>query len=301
MSAGVLNEKFGLGSSLRFTEDTSGLMVAEIENPRASAKITLQGAHLLMWRPRTSSIPVVWLSEDAQSGPGKSPHSGAPVCWPWFGAHESNPDLPSHGYARTAPWEVIESGNEPDGATRIVLRLTENDTFRTQWPHGATLELTVIVGDSLKLALTTTNNGGEDFVIGEAFHTYFQVGDIAQARVTGLEGVTYADKVQNYARGVQQDAITFSGETDRVYLDTEDECVIEDPSLRRRIHIAKSGSRSTVVWTPGQEKGDRLGDLGKEGWRRMLCVESANALENRVTVSAGQSHTLAVEYRAEPL
>jgi hypothetical protein len=33
----------------------------------------------------------------------------------------------------------------------------------------------------------------------------------------------------------------------------------------------------------------------------MVCVESANALENAVTVKAGGRHTLAVEYRAESL
>jgi hypothetical protein len=33
----------------------------------------------------------------------------------------------------------------------------------------------------------------------------------------------------------------------------------------------------------------------------MVCVESANALENAVNVAAGARHTLVVEYRAEPL
>ena len=37
------------------------------------------------------------------------------------------------------------------------------------------------------------------------------------------------------------------------------------------------------------------------GWRNMLCVESANALDNLVTVAPGAVHALAVEYRAEPL
>ena len=44
-----------------------------------------------------------------------------------------------------------------------------------------------------------------------------------------------------------------------------------------------------------------MGDFGPDGWREMVCVESANALENVVTVKAGASHTLAVEYSAEAL
>ena len=69
--------------------------------------------------------------------------------------------------------------------------------------------------------------------------------------------------------------------------------------LRRRIHIAKSGSRATVVWTPWTEKADKMGDFGPDGWRGMVCVESANAAQNTVTVRPGGSHTLTVEYRAE--
>lgn len=301
MDTTTLNDQFALDTALRFVDDPSGLIVAEIENPLASARICLQGAHLLTWRPRSSSIPVVWLSEGAQLTPGKSPHSGAPVCWPWFGSHENDSSLPAHGYARNAPWRVVATSTEANGATCITLQLIETEKSLTQWPHSAMLTLTVVVGESLKMAMTTTNTGATAVVIGEALHTYFQVGDIAQARVAGLEGTTYADKVASFARSVQQGAITFSGETDRVYVDTTAECIIEDPALQRRIRVAKSGSDSTVVWTPWQEKGDKMGDLGTDGWRHMLCVESANAMENRVTVPAGGAHTMTVEYRTEPL
>jgi D-hexose-6-phosphate mutarotase len=42
-----------------------------------------------------------------------------------------------------------------------------------------------------------------------------------------------------------------------------------------------------------------MGDMGQpDGWRQMVCVESANAIENVVKVAAGCTHTLIVEYRA---
>jgi glucose-6-phosphate 1-epimerase len=44
-----------------------------------------------------------------------------------------------------------------------------------------------------------------------------------------------------------------------------------------------------------------MGDLGEDGWKRFVCIESANARENAVTVPAGKSHTMAVEYRVEKL
>ena len=55
--------------------------------------------------------------------------------------------------------------------------------------------------------------------------------------------------------------------------------------LARRIVIDKTGSRSTVVWTPWHKKADRMGDLGPDdGWRRMLCVKSGNALDSVVSI-----------------
>ncbi|MFZ2540330.1 MAG: D-hexose-6-phosphate mutarotase [Gallionella sp.] len=297
-----LNTQFGIKDQLRFREDASGLMVAEINNEKASATLCLQGAHLMSWRPKSQVMPVVWLSRDVKLAAGKSIRGGAPVCWPWFGTHASEPNFPGHGFARTVPWQVVESGNDPEGAMRITLRLVENEKTWAQWPHASTLDLTMIFGETLRMELTTENTGTADFVIGEALHTYLHIGDIGAVRVTGLEGCDYWDKVGDATLRKQTGAISFSGETDRVYINTSTECVIEDDKLKRRIHIAKSGSLSTVVWTPWTEKANKMGDMGQpDGWREMLCVESANAIENVVNIAAGAQHTLIVEYRAEPL
>ena len=296
----ALNTQFGIKGQLSFREDaSSGLVVAEISNALASASLCLQGAHLMTWQPKSQAVPVVWLSRDAKLAAGKSIRGGAPVCWPWFGAHATESSFPGHGFARTVPWRVIESGSEPNGATRLTLRLVASDQIRAQWPHVCNADLTVIVGETLRMELTTENTGSENFVIGEALHTYIQIGDIGAVRVTGLEGCEYWDKVGGSHLRKQDGAISFSGETDRVYINTAAECVIEDDKLKRRIHIAKSGSLSTVVWTPWVEKANKMGDMGQpDGWREMVCVESVNALDNRVTVAAGSKHTLIVEYRA---
>jgi D-hexose-6-phosphate mutarotase len=294
-----LNSRFSIRNQLLFKEASGGLAVAEIENPLAVASICLQGGHLMTWRPKAQEQPVVWLSKLAKLAPGKSIRGGVPVCWPWFGPHATDPKLPGHGYARTVPWEVTETRALPGGETVIGLALVESESTRAMWIHRARCSLQLTVGNTLKAALTTENLGDVDFVIGEALHTYFHIGDVAETRVHGLEGDEYLDKVAGNARRRQDGPVTFAGETDRVYVNTENECVIEDPRLKRRIVVAKSGSASTVVWTPWTEKADRMGDFGPDGWRAMVCVESANALENVVTVKAGGRHTLAVEYRAE--
>jgi D-hexose-6-phosphate mutarotase len=256
----------------------------------------------MSWQPKSQSRPVIWLSRDAKLAAGKSIRGGAPVCWPWFGAHASEAGFPGHGYARTVPWQVIESGTEPDGATRLTLRLAESDKTRAQWEHSCNVDLTVIVGDTLRMEMATENTGTTDFVIGEALHTYLQISDIGTVSVTGLNGCEYWDKVGGSNLRKQDGAITFTGETDRVYINTAAECVIQDDKLKRRIHISKSGSLATVVWTPWTEKANKMGDMGQaDGWREMVCVESVNAIDNVVTVSAGTRHTLIVEYRAESI
>jgi len=299
-TAQQLNSQFGINGQLSFRGDASGLVVADIANAQATASICLQGAHLMTWQPRSQTVPVVWLSRDAKLAAGKSIRGGVPVCWPWFGAHASESAFPGHGYARTVPWRVVESGTEPDGATRLTLRLESSDKTREQWPHACALDLTMIVGEKLRMELATENTGTSDFAIGEALHTYFHIGDIGAVRVSGLDGCVYWDKVGGTTQKNQNGAISFTGETDRVYINTAAECVIEDDKLKRHIHVAKSGSLSTVVWTPWTEKAAKMGDMGQpDGWREMVCVESSNALENVVTVTAGNKHTMIVEYYTE--
>ncbi|MGE0289843.1 MAG: D-hexose-6-phosphate mutarotase [Bradyrhizobium sp.] len=297
-TADTLNQRFSSGRQLGFRE-VNGLAVAEIDTPLASASLCLQGAHLMTWRPQAQAEPVVWLSKLAKLAPGKSIRGGVPVCWPWFGPHATDAKLPAHGFARTVPWELSEARVLGDGAVELALTLPGSEPTRALWPHRTRAELRLTIGATLTAALTTVNEDDHPIVIGEALHTYFHIGDIGAARVRGLEDCAYLDKVDGGARKRQDGAITFAGETDRIYLDTDAECIIDDERLRRRIRVAKTGSRSTVVWTPWTEKADKMGDFGPDGWRGMLCVESANAAENTVTIAPGERHTLAVEYRVE--
>ncbi|GAB4514258.1 MAG: D-hexose-6-phosphate mutarotase [Sulfuricaulis sp.] len=292
----ALNARFGLSGQIIFKEIPDGLTVMEVVNIHGSATIALQGGHVMRWQPKSEVEPVVWLSRAAKFAPGKSIRGGVPVCWPWFGPH-ADPKLPAHGFARTVPWEVIATRKLDGGSTEIALTLVETDQARAMWPYRTKLSIVITVGPRLKIVLTTDNPGNKDVVIGEALHTYFQIGDIADIRITGLEGCDYLDKVGGGSvQRRQEGPVVFSAETDRIYLNTEAECVIEDARLKRRIHVTKSGSRSTVVWNPWTEKANKMGDFGPDGWRGMVCVESVNAAENVVTVRAGSCHTLAVEY-----
>lgn len=292
--------RFAIPGRIAFRSGPGGLLFADLEHPEGQAQVCLQGGHLTAFHTAEQAEPVVWLSERSRFAPGKSIRGGVPVCWPWFGAHATEADFPAHGFARTAPWDVIDAS--ADGvATVLTLALRPDPAFRALWPHDTPLSLRVAVSAALDMALTTHNAGAEPVLLGEALHTYFRVGDIGQVALDGLDGCGYLDKTLDFGRSSQSGAVRFSAETDRVYVNTAADCVIEDPLLGRRIRIAKAGSASTVVWTPWAEKAAAMGDFTPEGWRGMLCVESGNAWDDLLTLPPGECHTLSVRYTAEPL
>jgi glucose-6-phosphate 1-epimerase len=53
------------------------------------------------------------------------------------------------------------------------------------------------------------------------------------------------------------------------------------------------------VWNPWAEKSAQMADMGEGSYRGMLCVESANAAENAVTVAPGQHHSMRVVYAVQ--
>ncbi len=173
--------------------------------------------------------------------------------------------------------------------------------MRLYWAHSFELVLQITIGKALTFELKTRNCSGDVIELTEALHTYFNVSDVDNVTVLGLEGQHYLDKLENFQRKHQQGEVSIIGETDRIYLDSLNECRIEDSGFKRTIRIAKEGSRSTVVWNPWQETANRMGDLGDEGYRTMLCVESANAADNILQLAPGETHTLKVNYQIEPL
>ena len=302
MNEQLREQDFSLKPDLKFSEDEQGLKFIEIDNALASAKIALQGAHVMHWQPKSAADPVLWLSSQARNVKGRSIRGGVPLCWPWFGAHPTDSSYCTHGFARVIPWELTDAETLRNGATRLVLHMQETTESKRQLSYPFSLSLTITIGETLKIDLSTTNKANHPFMIGEAFHTYFHISDIEHIKITGLEDALYSDKVFKYERRVQSSEIQFGGEFDRVYLNTTTDCVIEDAGLNRKIRIGKSGSSTTVVWTPGPEKARLMGDMGTEHeWRTMICVENANALENSVVVNPNHTHTLTAEYSVEDL
>ena len=98
---------------------------------------------------------------------------------------------------------------------------------------------------------------------------------------------------------LQEDEVIFRGEVDRVYLDTAGACTIVDAGLKRRIHVEKLGSRSSVVWNPGEEKVQTIKDFTNQQWRKVVCLETANAASDAVEIAPGGTHELGTTIRVE--
>jgi glucose-6-phosphate 1-epimerase len=248
--------------------------------------VSLYGAHVLSFIP-DGQEDIIFVSPHAVYQDGKAIRGGIPVCWPWFNAHPVDKSLPSHGFARTSTWKVIHTSANND-ETQIELGLNSNADTLKLWPYQFEARLTIKLGRQLKVELSTINKDDKAFEVSGALHTYFNVSDILNVQLEGLQGAGYFDAVIN-DKAVQNDKLlSFEQYTNRMYGSTE-KCLIHDKN--RSIEVDKSGSGMTVVWNPGEELANKMPDL-LEGYKTMLCVEAANCLEDTITIQPGQKHTL---------
>lgn len=287
----VLNAQFGLEDELVFALGEGDLPLVKIENEWATAVISLYAAHVLSYIP-AGAEDALWVSREAVYETGKAIRGGIPVIWPWFGPHPDDSTMPAHGFARRQMWSVKETGRTDAGKTQITLTLTDNEATKQLFSHDFTLELTIIVGGALDVALTTINSGDVPFSYTAALHSYFNIGNIHEVGVRGLEKTTYLDNLDGLQPKEQSGAVRFDGEVDRVFVKTTAVCHIDDPSMSRTIEVDKKGSHTTVVWNPWADKAARMSDFGNDEYHDMVCVETANAFDDRITLAPNERATL---------
>ena len=291
--------EYEIEDELQFVEIEHGFVYAEINNARAHATISTYSGQVLSYRPKNQQHDLLFVSDQAYYEDGKAIKGGIPVCWPWFGADPDDQGRPAHGFVRNRQWEVSSSKSLADGSTQVVMSLVDTAETRKIWPHPFRLDIVITVGDSLKVALVTHNSGDESVTISQALHSYFHVGDISKVRVLGLDGTEYLDKADDSIRKTQAGPVLIEDEVDRIYTGVSDELVIDDASLGRKIRITSSGCSTAVVWNPWIEIAASMADLDDNAYRHMLCVETANAGPETITINAGDEYRLVAEYTIE--
>lgn len=299
MSAPIPLRQHEIPGVATFNQGPGGLMCLDVRSTHSTARIFLHGAHVASFQ-RNGEAPLLFMSRESYFATGKPIRGGIPVIFPWFGPRADDPSSPAHGFARTEEWAVESITEQEDGSVQAVFTLASSPETLALWPFEFLLRYKVSVGQNLELSLTVVNRASEPFVFEDALHTYFTVSDIQQVSVTGLHGAEYIDKVDGFKRKKQESpGIQFSGETDRVYVNTLSTCIADDAGMSRRLIVEKHGSATTVVWNPWIAKSAALPDFGDDEWPGMLCIETANAADNRISLLPGEEHEMAAVIRAE--
>jgi len=288
MDIATLTENFAIPGVLAF-EEHGELIRAVITSPAARATVYLQGAHLAEWQP-AGHEPVLFMSGNSAFKKGKAIRGGIPVIFPWFGDRHDGRSGPAHGFARTAEWEFGFAALSGDDL-HLSFVLHPSDASRALGFDHFRFACHFVIGKTLNLNLAVANEGDAPLVFEEALHTYFAVGDIRETSVTGLDTVEYADKRDGGTLKTQsEDPLVITRDTDRVYLNTEATCVIDDKRNQRKISVAKQNSATTIVWNPWAELTAKIADMEPDGWERMICIESANAADSTITLAKGEAH-----------
>jgi glucose-6-phosphate 1-epimerase len=292
MRAEEITAEFGIAGVLDFVETGHGLVKARISLDGVTGEFYLQGAQVTAWQP-PGERPVLFTSPNSAFASGRAIRGGIPIIFPWFGPSRHTPTAPQHGFARTATWHLDGVETAGSGSLTLTLSLADGDVGSPFWPEPFRAIYTVTFAQTLSLCLAVQNRAKHPIVFEEALHSYFAISDIAEVGISGLAGTSYIDKTDAARRKLQTtDLVTITAETDRVYLDTPRQCVIEDRGWRRRIGIEKDGAASSVVWNPWAEKAAAMVDLGDPAWRVMVCVESGNIADNELRLAADAEHQM---------
>uniref|UniRef100_A0A7C2AW54 Putative glucose-6-phosphate 1-epimerase n=1 Tax=Pseudomonas graminis TaxID=158627 RepID=A0A7C2AW54_9PSED len=282
-----------------------------IRHGQAELVIAQQGAHIISYQV-DGDEPLIWSNPGALFKSGKPIRGGMPICWPWFGNFQRNPSsvqamrasnepAKAHGEVRAIDWELMGVGEDGD-ALIVEFIQPQAEGQLPGWPHTVGLKLHIRLDAALNVSLVSFNAGAEDVTLSQALHSYFAVSDVSQISIEGLDGVEYLNTLESWdTQNVQVGDITFTGETDRIYQDTPDLISVVDPEWKRRIQIQTTGSHSAIVWNPWIDKTKTFDDMQADGWKSMVCVETANVMTDVVTLKPGDMHALSVSIWAEPL
>ncbi len=266
----------------------AGLPMLVVENSLGRAVIALQGAHLMAFQP-AGQREMLWVSPKSLFEAGKPIRGGIPLCLPWFGP-ATDGSSPLHGFGRIMEWSLVAAEVCADGATRVVLELAGDDQVSALWPHAFSFRLEVVVGSKLGLTLSAENRSAAAAPFAFAYHTYFAVPNVADARVAGLENTTFIDKTDNMARKIQQGEVVITALTDRVYLDVPAVQTLKNAAGDVKI---ESDAKCAVVWNCWTND-KNMADLGEGNHVGYICVERCDAADRAVSIPAGGKYQMSM-------
>ncbi|HFD11977.1 MAG TPA: D-hexose-6-phosphate mutarotase [Crenotrichaceae bacterium] len=298
MMLAQLNKQHGIPEQLEIVQKNNDITLIEINSVHAQATISSHGGQVLSFTPVSSKHDLLFVSKLAQFKAGKAIRGGIPVCWPWFGPDPQNIG-PAHGLVRTRLWQIRETALLPDGSIRVILAIQDNDETREIWPHCFDLSITITIAQTLTVELATQNTGATPFTLTQALHTYFNVADSQHIQITGLNKTRYIDKTDSGRVKQQTGAVTITEETDRIYTSTESSLALKDEVFSRNISLQSENSKTVIIWNPWITKSAAMSDFDNQEYKNMVCIETANAGDELITVAPGNSYSILSNYIIE--
>ena len=180
---------------------------------------------------------------------------------------------------------------------------TGNFDYRAPFRLTMAIQLTL---DSLSMTLDAINLSADAMPFTGCLHPYFRTDDINNISIQGLAGSTYIDKVDGYKEKCLSPSapqMSIAGEVlsfalgcesavdqanyfiDRVFKPTEGNALslqLLDRNIGDILDITKSASwPNWVVFNPWIEgkRGEKGPDFDDDGYKYMVCVEPAVALQ----------------------
>lgn len=269
---GGVNVKSSCGKGL------GDLETVVLRHSGAVAEVYLWGATLCSYRTPDGQERI-FCSPAAVFDGQKAIRGGVPLVFPQFG--QESKAMAQHGFARTSMWSCDElvDGTEESHA---VFTLRDSEATRSQWKYPFLLEykvsLTVV---SLNLSLRVVNTGETGFSFQALLHTYLRVPDVKDAKICGLAGQDFIDKVRGGQNGTQLHAeLDLPAFTDRVFLGKA--------PIPRHLTVKSKDTTSfavecegrvagevkacdVVIWNPYEEASP--GDLPPPAYKEFVCVE----------------------------
>jgi len=267
-----------------------GLDVLLLKQHWGELAITKQGAQILHFQPKSQS-PWLWLSSKLKPA-GQAIRGGIPLCWPWFGAHPSEPHAVAHGPARLTQWKVDACSNTEYS---LAMELTPNEDLST------TLRPRLIIradAEKLEIELHTENISSDVISLSQAIHSYFLVSDLDNISIDGVGTCESFNKLSNNFEPAASSSATttlVNKATDATF-HHEGAVLLNDSGSQTTMQLEKHHSLSTVVWNPGDT--NLPADIPRDEQAKFICIEAANTESfDPVSLEPGEKCYLSACYR----
>jgi glucose-6-phosphate 1-epimerase len=266
------------------TKEDEQLQLLRVSNPSCTGVLALQGAQVLSFQPRQHP-DLLWLSPNASLQTGSAIRGGIPLCLPWFGVNQRDPDKPKHGFARVSRWVLEQARNDTLGNTKLKLSLKQfGETAHPLFDYPFEAALEASFGKELTLELSVSNRSNASMPLSWALHSYHPVNALDEVTITGLQQSDYLDNTRDLEKFTQTGYPRFTGEFDRVYLNVgKQQKIISQPE----ISVSADNAPSAIVWNPGGELAANMTDLGANMHKRFICLERGAAFDNEQTLAPG--------------